>query len=87
MPNHQYTSYITPVDLLQFTNNCINTQYYHCNKCGFQNLTVLDEIIVGPGNRCQKIMREIYLLNNKIVNLEEYQDLTCEEVVIKMLVE
>ncbi len=87
MQNHNYILLQTPEDLLKFANYCINTKYYHCGNCGFQLLSLLEEIIGGPGGSYEKLYMNYYFINNKIVRWEDYEGLTCNEIVVKLLME
>lgn len=85
MINHEYVSSETPEKVLNFANNCIQREYYHCNKCGMQKLSLLEEII--GGNWPQKVYMNYYFINDNLIDAFSFEDLTCNEVVVKMLVE
>lgn len=83
MQNHEFKLSKPNDFLLKFSNNCIDKNYYYCNKCGFQRLSVLEEVISGY----TKVYIDYYFLNDKLVDFDEFNDLTCNEVMVKMLVE
>ena len=83
MNNHNYVNYITPVELLQYANNCRNTKYFVCSNCGMKLLSILEEIINGY----ERVYKDYYFINDKQVRWENFQGLTCEEIVIKLAVE
>lgn len=87
MQNHNYVLSKTPEELLRFANFCLNTKYYYCDGCGFQLLSILEEIISGPIGNLQEVHMNYYFINNKLVEWEKFEDLTCEEIVVKMLLE
>lgn len=88
MSNHEYILLSDiPEYVLKVANFCINREYRICNKCGFQMLNLLEEIIGSPGGRFQKIYMNYYFINNKLISEEDFEGLTCEEIMVKMLIE
>jgi hypothetical protein len=86
MQNHNYVLSQTPKELLRFANYCINKKYYYCSNCGFQLLSLLEEIIVGRGSY-EKLYMNYYFVGNKLVNWEKFEGLTCNEIVVKLQLE